>query len=44
MKIIKWGAVLIGVYLVVTHVSNAGTLVTDTTNGGATIVKSLQGR
>lgn len=40
----KYSAVLIGLYLLVTHASGAGTLFTQGANGLATIDKTLQAR
>lgn len=41
---LKYSAVLIGVYLGVAYASGAGTLISAGTNGGGTIIRSLQGR
>ena len=41
---IKYGAGLIGLYLVVYYGSNAGKVVTAGANGGGTIIKAFQGR
>ncbi len=40
----KYSAVLIGLYLLVTHASAAGTLITKGASGAPTIDKTLQGR
>jgi hypothetical protein len=37
-------AVLTGLYIVASRATNAGTLITDTANGGAKFVSTLQGR
>jgi hypothetical protein len=34
----------IALYLVVTHATGAGTLITDTTSGGSRLVSAFQGR
>lgn len=40
----KYAAVLIGLYLVVYHGTNAGKLVGAGADGGVKVVKALQGR
>jgi hypothetical protein len=44
MKIAKWGAGLIALYLVVEHYTGAGSLLSNGSSGGATVIKALQGR
>lgn len=43
-QLAKYGAVLIGLYLVVYYSTGAGTVAEKGSAGAATIVKSLQGR
>ena len=40
----KYTAVLVALYLAVTHASGAGTVLTQGANGLATVDKTLQGR
>jgi hypothetical protein len=44
MKAIKYGAVLIGLYLVVYYSTGTGVLAEQGSAGAATVVKALQGR
>lgn len=41
---VKYGAVLIGIYLVSYYYTGAGTLTNDAFAGATNVVKSLQGR
>lgn len=43
-KIILYGAVLIGIYVATAYATGFGTDVTNTANGTATVIKTLQGR
>jgi len=43
-KALTYGAVLIGVYLVVVHGTNSGNLLNDLTSGTTDVVKAFQGR
>lgn len=44
MKVVKWGAVLIGLYLGVYYATGAGNLISSGSAGAATVVKAFQGR
>lgn len=44
MKVIKYGAVLIGIYLVVSYATGAGKLLTSGSSAAGTLVQRLQGR
>jgi hypothetical protein len=41
---LKYGAVLIGVYLLVSHGTNGGKLMKNAAAGGSQVIKTLQGR
>jgi hypothetical protein len=41
---IKYGAGLIGLYLIVYYGTNAGKVIKDGAAGGATVIKAFQGR
>lgn len=41
---LKYSAMLIGLYLLVVAGSNSGTVINDTTQGAAGLVKAFQGR
>lgn len=43
-KALMYGAVLIGIYLVVVNGTNSGTLLVDATNGSTSVIKAFQGR
>jgi hypothetical protein len=43
-QFMKYGAGLIAFYLAVANASGLGKVFTDGANGGATVVKALQGR
>ena len=43
-KFLLYGFGAIGLYLVVTHATGAGTLITDTTSGTSRLVSAFQGR
>ncbi len=43
-KLILYSFGAIALYLVVTHATGAGTLISDTTKGGASVVSAFQGR
>lgn len=44
MKIVKYGAVLIGIYLGVAYATGAGKLLQGSTSAGVGIIKAFQGR
>lgn len=41
---IKYGAVLIGLYLIVYHGSNSGKVIDSGTRGAGVVIKAFQGR
>jgi hypothetical protein len=43
-KIVLYSFGAIALYLVVVHASGAGTLISSSTTGGASLVKAFQGR
>ena len=43
-QMIKYGTVLIGLFIAVAHGSDAGQLLTAGANGGTQLIKGLQGR
>lgn len=43
-RALKWGAVLIGGYLVLSHYTGAGKLISSASAGASTVAKTLQGR
>jgi hypothetical protein len=43
-KFLTYSGVLIGVYLLVSHATGAGTLITDISGGASKYAKTLQGR
>lgn len=43
-KVLKRGAFLIALYLVVYNASKAGTLITSGSKGGVSVIKAFQGR
>lgn len=44
MKVVKYGAVLIGIYLLVYYSTGSGQLISNGSTGAATVVKAFQGR
>lgn len=44
MKMVKWGAGLIAVYLVVRNYTGAGKFISSSTSGASTVIKAFQGR
>lgn len=44
MRLAKYGAGLIGLYLLVYYSSGSGELIKNSTSGAANVIKSLQGR
>ncbi len=43
-KVLFYGAVLIGTYLLVVNSTGSGTVITQGTTGATNVVKALQGR
>jgi hypothetical protein len=43
-KTLKYGAGLIGLYLLVFYASGSGALISGTTAGAANVIRTLQGR
>jgi hypothetical protein len=43
-QMLKYGAVLIGLYVVVANGTNFGSAFTQSAQGGATVIKAFQGR
>lgn len=44
MRMLKWGAALIAVYLVARNATGAGKFVSASTSGAGTVIKAFQGR